>query len=467
MQRRSIVVKAHDETGTYGEEIRTLTVDILSGSLVGGDTLDEIVTISTTATRNSTVGTYPITVTPKGHPGYDVTCIGGTYTIRKAQVTVHTPDTGTITYGESLSEIPLSDGWEWVDGDIKPAVSDSLKTEYFIFMKADDVNYDWHSVDGYDPESKILTNTAVVTVSPKPLAAEMVSGVENSYVYTGGAIEPAVTVQDGEALVPDTDYTVTYGANTTVAEGGTITVTGMGNYTGELVIAFSITQADPAYTAPENLSVCVGHTLADVKLPGGWAWEDDALSVGAAGSHQFAAVFTPEDTQNYNTVKAQLTLTVGEHTGGTATCTEKVVCTACGEEYGDLVAHTPVTVPATAATCTQTGLTEGSKCSVCGETLQEQETISALGHDLGEWTVTREPTHSAEGEEQRICSRCGKEETQANPVLEGLSGGETAGVAVGSTVGTMLLAYGVLALLFKKGIVTGAFFVKIFPFIKP
>lgn len=589
MQRRSIVVKAHDETGTYGEEIRTLTVDILSGSLAGGDTLEEIVTISTTATRNSTVGTYPITVTPKGHPGYDVTCIGGTYTIRKAQVTVHTPDIGTITYGESLSEIPLSDGWEWVDGDIKPEVSDSLKTEYFIFMKEDDVNYDWHSVDGYDPESKILTNTAVVTVSPKPLAAEMVSGVENSYVYTGGAIEPAVTVQDGEAaLVPDTDYTVTYGANTTVAEGGTITVTGMGNYTGELVIAFSITQADPAYTAPENLSVCVGHTLADVKLPGGWAWEDDALSVGAAGSHQFAAVFTPEDTQNYNTVKAQLTLTVGEHTGGTATCTKKAVCTACGEEYGDLVAHTPVTVPATAATCTQTGLTEGSKCSVCGEmlkkqetisalnhdytnvgpvwnwigfasataslrctregcghvevvtaditnevtaaatcegegvrtytatatfggktftdsktevipvaahspvtipgkaatctstgltdgskcsvcgeTLQEQEAIPALGHDFGEWTVTQEPTHSAEDEEQRICSRCGEKETQAIPALDGLSGGEIAGVAVGSIVGAMLLAYGVLALLFKKGIVTGAFFVKIFPFIKP
>ena len=165
------------------------------------------------------------------------------------------PGIAPITYGESLSKIPLSDGWEWVDGDIKPSVSDSLKTEYFIFMKVDDVNYDWHSVDGYDPESKILTNTAVVTVSPKPLAGEMVSGVENSYVYTGGAIEPAVTVQDGEALVPDTDYTVTYGANTTVAEGGTITVTGMGNYTGELVIAFSITQADPAYTAPENVGV--------------------------------------------------------------------------------------------------------------------------------------------------------------------------------------------------------------------
>ena len=703
MQRRSITVKADNKEGTYGEEIRTLTASVSAGSLVGGDTLDEIVTISTTATRNSTVGTYPITVTSKGHPGYDVTCIGGTYTITKAQVTVHTPDTGTITYGESLSDIPLSDGWEWVDGDKKPAVSDSLKTEYSIFMKVDDdVNYDWDRVDGYDPESKILSNTAVVIVLPKPLAAEMVSGVANSYEYTGGAIEPAVTVQDGEALVPDTDYTVTYGANTTVAEGGTITVTGMGNYTGELVIEFSITQADPICTLPEGLRACVGHTLADVKLPDGWAWEDGALSVGAAGSHQFAAVFTPEDTQNYNIVKAQLTLTVGEHTGGTATCTEKAVCTACGEEYGDLAAHTPETVPATAATCTKTGLTEGSKCSVCGEmlqkqetipalnhdytnvgpvwnwsgltfataslpctrkgcghvevvtadisdevtaaatcesegvrtytatatfggktftnsqtevipakghtsvtipgkaatctqtgltdgekcsvcgtiltaqsvipakghtpggaatcttaqrcivcgetlvkakghtagapvrenekaptcteegsydeavyctvceeelsrktlkieaaghspelvagkdatctesgltdgekcsvcgeTLQEQEAIPALGHDFGEWTVTQEPTHSAEGKEQRICSRCGEKETQAIPALEGLSGGEIAGVAVGSTVGAMLLAYGVLALLFKKGIVTGAFFIKIFPFIKP
>ena len=80
--------------------------------------------------------------------------------------------------------------------------------------------------------------------------------------------------------------------------------------------------------------------------------------------------------------------------------------------------------------------------------------------------MTWEPTHSAEGEEQRICSRCGEAETQSVPALEGLSDGEIAGAAVGSTVGAMLPAYGVLALLFKKGIVTGAFFVKIFPFIK-
>ncbi len=163
--------------------------------------------------------------------------------------------------------------------------------------------------------------------------------------------------------------------------------------------------------------------------------------------------------------------------GKAATCTSTGLtdgekCSVCGETLQEqetipALGHSPELVAGKAATCTGSGLTDGEKCSVCGETLQEQKTIPTLGHDFGEWTVTQEPTHSAEGEEQRICSRCGEKETQAIPALEGLSGGEIAGVAVGSTVGAMLLAYGVLALLFKKGIVTGTFFIKIFPFIKP
>ena len=42
--------------------------------------------------------------------------------------------------------------------------------------------------------------------------------------------------------------------------------------------------------------------------------------------------------------------------------------------------HTPEVIPAKAATCTETGLTEGSKCSVCGEVLTAQKVIPALGH---------------------------------------------------------------------------------------
>ena len=69
------------------------------------------------------------------------------------------------------------------------------------------------------------------------------------------------------------------------------------------------------------------------------------------------------------------------------TCTESGVetktCSVCGDEQTRLVAalgHTEVTDPAKRPTCTETGLTEGSHCSVCGEVLTAQEEIPALGH---------------------------------------------------------------------------------------
>ena len=69
-----------------------------------------------------------------------------------------------------------------------------------------------------------------------------------------------------------------------------------------------------------------------------------------------------------------------EHEGGKATCTEKAVCTKCGEAYGEALGHTEAIDEAKAPTCTETGLTEGKHCSVCNEVLLAQEAINALGH---------------------------------------------------------------------------------------
>ncbi|MBO7497160.1 MAG: leucine-rich repeat domain-containing protein, partial [Salinivirgaceae bacterium] len=48
--------------------------------------------------------------------------------------------------------------------------------------------------------------------------------------------------------------------------------------------------------------------------------------------------------------------------------------------------HDKVTDNAVAATCTETGLTEGAHCSKCGKIFTTQEEIPALGHDYGEAT---------------------------------------------------------------------------------
>ena len=65
-----------------------------------------------------------------------------------------------------------------------------------------------------------------------------------------------------------------------------------------------------------------------------------------------------------------------------------------------------IILDAVAPTCTDTGLTEGKKCSKCGEILVAQSTVSALGHDMGAWAQTKAPACTEKGSERRDCSRC-------------------------------------------------------------
>ena len=68
------------------------------------------------------------------------------------------------------------------------------------------------------------------------------------------------------------------------------------------------------------------------------------------------------------------------------TCTaagKKIFTCFCGatrEEEIPASGHAEETLPSKAATCTETGLTEGKQCSVCGAILVAQETIPAAGH---------------------------------------------------------------------------------------
>ena len=72
------------------------------------------------------------------------------------------------------------------------------------------------------------------------------------------------------------------------------------------------------------------------------------------------------------------------------TCTEQGFTTytcSCGDtyidDYVDSTGHTDEIIPGYAATCTQTGLTDGVKCSVCGTITTEQKTIPVVSHNDG------------------------------------------------------------------------------------
>ena len=105
-----------------------------------------------------------------------------------------------------------------------------------------------------------------------------------------------------------------------------------------------------------------------------------------------------------------------------ATCTEAgektYTCSRCENTKTEPIpatGHTAVTIPGKAATCTETGLTDGSKCSVCDTILEQQTEIAALGHDWDESVVTKEPTCTEDGTKLYTCQRCGETNTETIP----------------------------------------------------
>ena len=107
------------------------------------------------------------------------------------------------------------------------------------------------------------------------------------------------------------------------------------------------------------------------------------------------------DTSALDTSIATVELS-GEVTG----CDLVVYCSVCGVEISretvtvPALGHTEEVIPAVEPTCTETGLTEGKKCSVCGEIPVAQKETAALGH---EWKGTG-------------CTRC--DATRENPFVD-------------------------------------------------
>ncbi len=96
------------------------------------------------------------------------------------------------------------------------------------------------------------------------------------------------------------------------------------------------------------------------------------------------------------------------HSWADASCTEPKYCTICDTKEGEPLGHTPETIPGKEATCIETGLTDGSKCSVCGEILTAQEEIPAKGH-TPEVVPVKEATCTETGlTEGSKCSVCGE-----------------------------------------------------------
>ena len=105
------------------------------------------------------------------------------------------------------------------------------------------------------------------------------------------------------------------------------------------------------------------------------------------------------------------------------TCTEKgytIYICDCGDAYIDnyveAKGHVGVIVKGKEATCTESGLTDGKKCFVCGKILTAQTPVSAKGHSWGKGVITKEPTETETGIRSFDCTACGEIKTETIPV---------------------------------------------------
>ena len=167
---------------------------------------------------------------------------------------------------------------------------------------------------------------------------------------------------------------------------------------------------------------------------------DEAFGLDANGNHYITLEVTEGDTLKIvayandfqSSGKLSITVIEGEpevheHTFDEGvrvepTCTKNgyitYTCTVCGEkvlEKLDKLGHTEEIIPGKEATCTETGLTEGKKCSVCGEITVEQTATELGEHTYGEWETVKEATATEAGSRKRACTVCGAEQTEEIP----------------------------------------------------
>ncbi len=204
------------------------------------------------------------------------------------------------------------------------------------------------------------------------------------------------------------------GCETTGVKTYTCTVTGCGTTKTETIAALGHNMVTDAAVAPgcESTGLTEGShcTRCDHKVAQEVVPAKGHTEVTVAGKDATCTATGLTDGKKCSVcgevTLAQQTIALKEHTAGAAvkenevaaTCKAAgsydsvVKCSVCSAELSRetktvaKLAHTEVAIAGKAATCTEKGLTEGKKCSVCGEVTLAQTEVVAKGHSFSEGT---------------------------------------------------------------------------------
>ncbi len=225
----------------------------------------------------------------------------------------------------------------------------------------------------------------------------MISSVKPSktgYTFTGyKSSSDGKTYQPGQSIAITKQITLTaqYTANTYK-----VTLNGNGG-SGTTITSYTYGTAKPLPTNwKKQCSAFQGWYNASGK-------KVTQISATETGDKVFTAKWSDAHTVVTDPAVAATCTTAGKTAGSHCSVCNKVIT---AQTTVAAKGHTKVTIPAVAATCTKTGLTAGVKCSICNTVITKQTTVAAKGHtEVIDKAVA--PTCTATGlTEGKHCSVC-------------------------------------------------------------
>lgn len=260
------------------------------------------------------------------------------------------------------------------------------------------------------------------------LTAPAISGIQNGGTY---CLSQSVTVTD------DNLVSVTVNGTEMTEETFTLAVNEGTTYT---IVATDIAGNVTEYTVTMKTVESLGEFIAD-------------LTTGNVTS------------DNKNTVE-EVKEVVETVDAANATETEKAALKEIADKCDELLQK----IEEAAAACKTENIVKVDQITSDNVTPDDKENLVAAKEDLQnaleqyDGNLTSAEKAAIESKIASIDNALDAIDKAENP--EGLSGGAIAGIVIGSVLGALLIAYGVCALLYKKKLISGAFFGKIYPFIK-
>ncbi|MGE0015022.1 MAG: MBG domain-containing protein, partial [Candidatus Methanomethylophilaceae archaeon] len=175
--------------------------------------------------NETNAGTY--TLVPEGglSYNYEFEYIGGTLLISKKVIQIPVANTGLVYNGTEQIGVPESDGY-MLSGSIG-TIAGSYRA---LAALTDESITSWP--DGGEGREEIIWS-----IAPKRIDDGMIYAPDQE--YTGYAIEPVSVTDGNKQLVEGRDYVISYADNVR-AGSAAAAVTGTGNYTGTVPVAFDI-----------------------------------------------------------------------------------------------------------------------------------------------------------------------------------------------------------------------------------